>query len=168
MRYIHLDGEVNEMFIDKFFQAFNQPLGADEEIIIYLDSPGGRLSYGEIILDVIDKYKDRITLIASGEIFSCAFNIFFFSNCKRKILTSAIGMAHYAWSIAPTDGESIKGDINKFVIQSMKEDKVLYIAKLKEKGLSRKELKQIEDGHDCFFTTERLQELLDRQQQQHG
>lgn len=92
MKIIFLEGSVNE----EMKNIVSQALESEGDITFYLNSTGGLGSSACPIIDMINKNKDRVTIIATTYIASNAFNIFFKTKCKREVLDSTEGMAHMA------------------------------------------------------------------------
>lgn len=160
MNILYLKGEINDNSIDDFIKEYNK-CSKDNPITIYINSCGGDVGHADIILNIINQNSKNITLIASGEIFSAAFNIFFFSKCKRIILEDCIGMAHFSWATFQLD-ETGKpsSEYDKFLMDEMKRNKSYTIKRFQSIGLNSRELNKIKNSKDCFFTVERLKELL--------
>lgn len=157
---IYITNEINEDAVIDFIDEYNK-CNIYEPITIYINSPGGYVSHAAVIQDIIDSSLN-VTFIAVGEIFSAAFNLFFFSKCKNKIiLPETIGMIHFCWSTFNLD-ETGKpsSDYDKFIITDMKANKNKTLEKLQTLGLNTKELTKVKNSKDCYFTTERLKELL--------
>jgi ATP-dependent Clp protease protease subunit len=161
MQTIYIVGEIKAKTVVNFLLDYDR-LNPTKPITIYLNSPGGGVSHGLVITDVINNNYKNITLIACGEIFSAAFDIFYNTKCKRLILPETIGMAHFCWSMFQLDesGKPVT-EYDKFVMGVLKNNKSKSIAMYKNIGLTSKELSKIKTGKDCYFTTERLNELLE-------
>lgn len=160
MNILYITGEINDALVNSFIKDYNK-LDKDEPIVIYINTMGGDVYHAEVIIDVINNNKENITLIASGEIYSAGFNIFFFSQCAKKLLPEALGMAHFAWSIFQFD-ESGKpsNDQDKFLMTEMKRSKDITIKRFEKIGLNPKEINKIKQSKECYFSNERLHELL--------
>ncbi len=160
MNILYITGEINDNLVDHFIKEYNK-LDKSNPIVIYINTMGGDVYHAEVIIDIINNNKDNITLIASGEIYSAGFNIFFFSKCAKKLLPEALGMAHFAWSIFQFD-ESGKpsNDQDKFLMTEMKRSKDITIKRFEAIGLTPKEISKIKQSKECYFSNERLHELL--------
>lgn len=157
MRIGSFEGEINEE-LAKEIAAF---LSGDDEVIIYLNSTGGRVASAEIIIDMINRNKDRITLIGISILGSSAFRLFHKAQCKKELHPHCTGFWHQS---------TVKIDIN----QNGKPDgawdkhweklnKVLKKETLqmsKEMGLSKKERKKIKKGYDIYFSAKRMKQLF--------
>jgi len=158
---IYINGEVTDSLVEHFISCYNKA-DKNEHITIYINSVGGEIAHSALIIDIINKNADNISLVACGEIFSAAFEIFFFSKCNNKqLLEDCIGMAHYSWStFALDEAGKVSSEYEKFLLQEMKKNKIYTLKKFQEIGLTQKELGVIKRGKDCFFNRERLEELL--------
>lgn len=156
-----LNGEFTDALLDKFIENYNK-IDKDSPIKIYLSSNGGIISIGTILLDIINNNKENITLVAGGEIMSAAFDLFFFSECKKELLKDTTGMAHYGWTImSVNENGKPTEDFEKFLLKEMKDNKASNIDKYKELGLTIAELNKIKIGKNCYFNYTRLKELLE-------
>lgn len=160
MKYLYIAGEINDSVVDKFTKDFSL-ITDNENITVYLSSYGGYSYCAQIIIDILNKHKERITLVASGSIFSAAFNLFFFTECKKELLVETVGMAHFSWIDAEIDGTGKPSDqYTKFLLSEMKKEKNQLLNKYEELGFNKKELSLIKSGKDCYFNNNRLNELL--------
>lgn len=161
MHALYINGSIDSDTVSTFFTEFNK-FPVDEQLLIYITSDGGYSAVGDTITNLINKNANRITLIASGFIESAAFNIFFFSKCKREILLDTVGMVHYArCSIEITQNGKPYTDGGKMDLHELKRSAPSTFERLKrEIGLNTKELKLIKEGEDCYFSYPRLKQLL--------
>ena len=157
---VYIKGEIDDTSVATFITDYNK-CDLDEPITIYLNSVGGDVAHASVIADVINNKAESTVLIATGEIFSAAFNIFFASKCKRMLLEDCIGMAHFSWATFALDETGkVSSVYEKFVLQEMKKSKAETLQRLQNLGLTPKELAVIKKGQDCYFSRERLTELL--------
>lgn len=161
MNYITIVGEFTEEILKKFIDDYSKVVN-NGHITIYLSSHGGLTSVYNIILDIINQNSENITLIATDEIQSAAFMLFFFAKCNKYILEGTIGMAHYTWTVMSIN-ETGKptSESEKFLLKELKGNRSIVIDKYKEIGLNTAELKKIESGKDCFFSYKRLLQLIE-------
>lgn len=160
---IYLKDEIRVNLTNKFLHYISK-LKEGEPITIYLNTNGGDIADQELILEVINKYKDNIHLIACGNIYSAGFTIFFKSQCKRSIAKGTTGMAHFVWTEIEVDQSGKpKTDYGKFVLKTMVDSKKEFIEFLKELGLNNKEVSEAKKGEEVYFTESRLKELLNKQ-----
>ena len=160
---LYLNGEVGPDMSIALCQALNN--AADQEIIsIYFCSQGGVLEDSEVIIDIINKNKNRIVLYAFGELASAAFIIFYRVSCEKHIMDYTIGLAHLAMMAVPSNqsGESIPDSFNTFSYQELVRTKDTIIDFYKKVGLNAKEMSTLTKGKDVYFGTERLKQLYER------
>lgn len=164
MNAIYISGEIDEPLVKYFFEEFNR-IRKDVPIYIYLNSDGGDVNAALAIIDLINENYKRITLIASGHIYSAAFHIFFYTQCKKRIVDETIGMIHFSWAAIETNEAGMPTtDEGRFLMRTMKANKHKTVESLKTIGLNRTELADIKAHKEVYFTTERLKELLDGQE----
>lgn len=160
MKVLYINGAIHDI-ADNFFTEFNK-VPDKSKMLIYISSDGGGHSNMLAIIDLINRNAERIELIAAGAIYSAAFNIFFRCRCKRTILEQTNGMAHYVQEryLIDQTGNGIS-DYDRFALKDLKRSKKAEIEIFKQIGLNARELKTIDIGKECYFTYERLKELLE-------
>ena len=161
MNSIYFIGEITNTSTQDFIKQFNS-IDKTIPFNIYINSEGGDIAHADVIIDLINQYSELITLTAVGQISSAAFNIFFFTNCKKQVLPQTIGMCHSSWTSVYFNetGKPIT-EFDKLVVQEMKRAQSVNLDKLKDLGLTPTELKKVKAGKDCYFTDIRLKELLE-------
>lgn len=156
MKTIYLNGEVNYDMMNTVIQALNE----EWEITFYLESEWWRTQCAYTIIDAINRNKDRVTLIATLQIASAAFRIFFYSECKRHILNDTEWLAHMGtqsvrmnWNkdISSTD----RWRIEEMMKQEYKEEKFL-----KKLWVSKRNRELFLKWYDIYFTTKKLRKML--------
>lgn len=169
---LHIFGEINEENTKQFIKEFNSFTNSQASVAeknkasleVYISSTGGYVDYADVIINMLSQYsKDfHITLIASGTIYSAAFNIFFFSNVSRKIiLDDTVGMAHFSWAnLGINEKGTGVSEEDKFLLQEFKKNSAKNLERFKSIGLNSKELAKIKKGGECYIGTERLKELI--------
>lgn len=158
----HINGKVDTEMLDKFIQLFNN--NADE-YTIYFSSTGGSLEDANVIIDLINKNANKVTLIAYFSILSAGFDIFFKTKCKKEILSTAIGMYHLG--VVEID-MSVNGKVayHSGVAQMKDNVKNQYPKALefcKSLGFNDTELRKIKKGDDVYFIYDRLIEFMNNQ-----
>lgn len=91
MNYVIFNGTIDFDSVDTFIQetrAFK-----DEQLTIYLHSTGGDFDASSVLYDYINSWKKDVTIVAIGEIDSCALMIFLQSN-SRKIVKACMAGHH--------------------------------------------------------------------------
>lgn len=156
---IYLTGELTDAVLKEFLQDYNK-CDFTRPITIYLNTCGGFISVSNILIDIINYNADRIHLIASGEIYSAGFDVFFFSKCKRSILPYCTGMTHYMSAYVKFGESGSQNSEDRLIISEMKKNKNSTFIQLEEIGLTKKELSLVRRGKDCYFSHDRLVELL--------
>lgn len=161
---MYLTGYVNGDNFKQFITEINS-IPEDLDIDLYLTTEGGEMPSYYCLLDVINRLSKRITLIASGAIMSCGFDLFFKSNAANKrILPYTMGMTHVVKieGILTSNGH-FSDEPQKTQLSQMHSDNLSAITYLKELGLNSKEIKIFKSKKECFFGTKRLNELLELQ-----
>ena len=159
MKIIYLDWEVNENMRDVVLNALNE----EWEITFYLSSEWGKSQFANFIVDAINKNKDRVTLIATLQISSAAFRIFFYSRCKREILDDTEWLVHMARMNVRMDWNKEVGSVDKWRVKEMlkyeyKEERIL-----KKLWLSKRNRKLFLKWFDIYLNTKQLRKMLKKQ-----
>lgn len=149
--------EINDESADLLIDFINSTEGIKKKI--YLSSDGGFIYVAELIIDLINNNKQDIELIAYNYIGSSAFELFFKSKCKKRILEGTRGMLHFA-KMELTVNQKGK-PVNKTAINFLKEE----VSKrndnlIKKLKLSSKELNKYNKGEDVEFSYNRMLEFL--------
>lgn len=79
-RFLYLNGEMNDEMINSLLNFYNSISSETNEAMIYLNSSGGLYCSMQIMLDIINHSKVKITLVAVEHIISCAFYYFILQN----------------------------------------------------------------------------------------
>lgn len=161
MKVLYINGDIDDVIVNSFFAEFNK-ISIKEKITIYISSNGGYDHQSLAIIDLINNNANRIELVASGFIYSAAFNIFFFTKCKHRLLPETVGMAHYpkaTFEINESGKATDEG--GRFMIKEFKRTKAITMNNLKQIGLTTKELAEVRNSKECYLTYNRLIELLE-------
>ena len=163
---ISLIRDVDDEMFNDLINAVNS-LPDEEDLTIYLSTDGGSALVSMRICDLIEQNRDRIELIAAGEIYSAGFEIFFKSKCRRRIVSGTYGMYH-------TSRLTVQIDVHKRPTNEDNRQVLLWGKNYKTNDmltfcstlpLTKAELSNLKKGVDVYFTYERIQEFLDYQQQ---
>ena len=157
--YLILRGKFEDDTINKLTRAVNT-LSSEEKLAIILDSTGGDLHIAEEMEYIISSHSDKITLIASSNLYSAAFLLFFRCKCKRIVLPEALGLLHQPSRLV---NHLENGRIMNFELVPYEESKKSYKKMLDfliRLGLNKKELDKFKKGEDVYLSSQRLMELL--------
>lgn len=130
-----------------------------EQKQIYFSSEGGWISESNVMLDVLNNCKNEVELIGYNSLSSCAFELFFKAECKKRILYGTRGMLHFAKATLDVNQ---KGHItDKYNLTNLKENTSKRNDELiKKLKLTPKEISKYNKGGDVEFTYNRMLELL--------
>jgi ATP-dependent protease ClpP protease subunit len=157
MKYFHLSGEINEKSLDDFLQFINE--NEIRELVIVLNSVGGKKNLTHVLLDIINLNYNSITLISCG-CYSASFLLFYKAKCKKKMTEGCVGMMHYSSTNINTmsNGQPTYSE-DENIIKNWKErvkDEVEFV----EKFMTPLELKKYKKGNDVYFTFKRMKEIF--------
>jgi ATP-dependent protease ClpP protease subunit len=145
---------------EKLVQAYNNMADGDT-IYIYLNSVGGDCSFMQAVIDIINQNCDITVLIAYGEIYSAAFEIFFRTVCERRILPGTSGMAHFSRLPVWIVREGVPMDEwSKYFTKWANEDFKRTVSYYQALGFNKLESKSLKENKDVFFNETRLRTLL--------
>lgn len=167
-RQLFLMGEVNEKRVNPLIaQIMALQLISDDPIVLWINSPGGYLTYGFSLIDTMRLSKVPIYTVIKGQACSMA-GLISIAGHKRYMTENSIWMAHDIHSGVIDYGEKIKaraeqmlseqGKVFEFLKGNTKLDrKDLKKAKYQELWLSPKEC--LDKGIvDMVFNTERVKQ----------
>lgn len=156
MKYFFLDSRIDEVLLNKFFVFANDNMDYDWTITIW--STGGMTGMAKTILYIINSRKERVTLICN-EAYSAAFEIFYFSDCKKVITKECKGCVHYSASDIRLMRNGKTNDAeHACILRNWQEDK--NSTKWVRKVLTKEENKKFNLGEDIYFTTKRMKEIF--------
>lgn len=160
--YITISGEFDDDTLAKFVNDFNDIPESIDEVDIYLTTSGGNNNAANCISDILNNSDREITLIASDEISSAGFNLFFKTNVKRRITSFTLGMMHFTSCDNISVNESGKpvSESDKANVECMKLMRKETIKFCKSLGMSNSEIEEIKQGKEVYFHYSRLQEFL--------
>ena len=158
---LKIQEDLSEATLDTLVGAYNN-LEAEEELIIYFTSGGGLTKVAEVFVDLINRNKDRTTLIGYGDICSSAFHAFYLSECKRELLPGAYGMYHQ--SSMPVDmNETMRPNYTYGLFQE-KYLKVFCSASTMNfcnyLGFDEKQMALMKKGKDIWFMPHEMEAFL--------
>jgi hypothetical protein len=163
VKRFYWNSDIDEEMFDLFL-TFQNELPEGMKMEVWLDSPGGKCIIAEMMKEIFESYdKDKFTLVACGNIFSAAFDLFVAVDCSKHIIPGTVGMVHTTSkrvSIRPTKGH-IKLDFSeekliykvKYPIVELVEEKLPHI-------LTAEEMLAYENDKDVFLTTEEIKKFL--------
>lgn len=160
MKIIYLIDEVWQSMCDIVINAINE----EWEITFYLNSEWWRAQYARCIVDAINKNKNRITLIATHQISSAAFRIFFQSKCKREILDDTEWLAHMGRLTVSMDWNKEINSTDKWRIEEIRKEEDKQEKLLKSLWVSKRNRKLFLKWYDIYFNTKKLRKMLKKQE----
>lgn len=157
MKTIIFEKEINFENISRLISAIEE--AKKEKVQIYFSSIGGVPHAGDIFLDFIKNSDCLVELIAFYQISSAAFDVFFNSKCKKRIMDFTSATVHLVTNDINykenKDKTSIARSMYNEVILMNKESRKFY-----KKILTKKEYNRMQQGKDVQLDTNRLKEIL--------
>lgn len=162
---INLTGKIDQKMFGSLCNCLNS-LEEDEVLRIYFDSEGGIDDYRTAFIDLLNHNKDRIELVGFCQLYSAAFDIFLFAECKKIVFPSCLGMCHQFWRRVDTFANGkVYGDAEKLCIPHYKKQIEERFKTYKKFGLTDKEIKKVRNGEDVYFLADRLNEIIEWQKE---
>ena len=156
-QFLYLNGEMNDNMVNSFLNFYNS-LGSEiDEVVIYLNSEGGLYCSMQIMLDIINHSKIKITLIAVEHIISCAFMLFYFAKCDKILINNCYGCVHTISSMFELRDKNFEGDtirLNEINDVNRKIERTF------KSFLTSEELKKFKDGEDIYLSSKRMKEIF--------
>lgn len=137
----------------------------EDELTIYINSVGGFLTCSSVLTHFCNQYLDKITLVASGSIYSAAFMWFFNAKCKRVLTEYAHGMYHLPRNeiLTLSNGNAENNELGrKHDLDQVNENIIIFLRNL---DLSLDIQGKIDLGEEVYFNSHELQILLEKQDQ---
>lgn len=157
MNYFYLGNDISP----DTTKAFLEKLESSEKLTVYISSSGGECYASEAIMDAMNNNKEKIEVVACGNLSSNAFWLFFNFKGKRDILSHATGMFHYCGSNKRImeNGRMEYAD-DRLTLKEDKKRAVLTRKWCVDLGFTKSEMRKMESGEYLFFGNDRLKELL--------
>lgn len=158
--YFNLDFSEDET--KKVVEFINSAISQDAEIHFYINSPGGYSHCMSVVRNLLENYPFSVTLFASGEIASAAFNLFYTAkNVQKVILPHCWALIHT--SSQPFEDRDVRKNDHwyKQVKKKLDEMNNSAITILKaNKAVSSTQLKMFEKGEDIILLDKELHKLM--------
>jgi len=135
--------------------------GADQ-VDLYFTTTGGSGDYSYVLIDYLNKNKDKITLIVFGHIYSAGGWIVKYVQCKKEFLKEITLMIHTA-NIVNGDFKDVKREHESStwaVSEHNKQTNESFLAEIKE-HLTKEEIELYSNDKDVYIVDqERIKKLL--------
>ena len=154
----HIIGEVNYFSFRSFQREMAATATAPGERLIVIDSTGGYCSYGDKMIELLERERERgITIICfvREKAHSMAFN--FLTHCDIRLSTpdSSMLVHKIAYSMLSGRGRLTAKKLREIADELDKDDEKYRIANSKAMGLTLEEYDSYADA-DTYWTTEDL------------
>lgn len=156
-QFLYLNGEMNDDMVNSFLNFYNSLNSETNEVMIYLNSEGGLYCSMQIMLDIINHSKVKITLIAVEHIISCAFLLFYFARCNKILMSNCYGCVHTISSMFELRDKKFEGDVVRLYEINDVNKKIEHNFK---SFLTNEELKKFKDGEDIYLSSKRMKEIF--------
>ena len=156
-QYLYLNGRMDYEMVNSFLNFYNSLSSETNEVTIYLNSEGGIYNVMQILLDIINHSKVKITLVAVGYIMSCAFLLFYLAKCNKILMSNCYGCVHTISSSFELRDKKFEGDIIRLNEINDINKKIEHNFK---SFLTKEELKKFKDGEDVYLSSKRMKEMF--------
>ena len=156
-QYLYLNGRMDYEMVNSFLNFYNSLSSETNEVTIYLNSEGGIYDVMQILLDIINHSKVKITLVAVGYIMSCAFLLFYLAKCNKILMSNCYGCVHTISSSFELRDKKFEGDIIRLNEINDINKKIEHNFK---SFLTKEESKKFKDGEDVYLSSKRMKEIF--------
>jgi ATP-dependent protease ClpP protease subunit len=132
----------------------------DAKIVIYFSSSGGSFTHASLMVNYINLIQDNIILLAFHQISSAAFKVFFEFQGQKDIMDNTFSVIHKgSKNIIARDLDNTDS-FDFFMTNKMMPVMNKQVVRLyKNIGLSKTELRKIENGKDVYLNTDQLRKI---------
>lgn len=163
---IVFDSEINHSVIGSYLTGIQRIINQapDAKIVIYFSSSGGSLAHADLLLSYLNSLHNNIILLAFHQISSAAFKVFFEFQGQKDIMDNTYSIIHKgSKNILARDLDNADS-FDFFMTNKMMPVMNRQVNRLYKKvGLSKTELKKIDNGKDLMLHTDRLRKILRNQ-----
>ena len=133
-----------------------------DDILIYIDSGGGKTNIKEKLHVLLDNYPN-VTLVAGGELGSSAFHFFIEADCNKIVTDKVLACFHrHTIGININEEGNPKAEFENY-IHKRKEFYKQYTESFMERcGFTKEEMDIVRQDKDLYITPDRLQKMMDR------
>jgi ATP-dependent protease ClpP protease subunit len=149
MNYIIFSEEITSNSIQLLIDRI---VDKDDDVIIYLNSEGGSHIDSMNFVDFTKKFAHNITIMATFQTSSAAFDLFFFSKSKKIIGPSAYGLAHLANREINTTDIKNPSDIDKFLLEDIEKTNKARATSYRKIGFNKDMMDRYNKGEDIFVS----------------
>jgi ATP-dependent protease ClpP protease subunit len=153
----HLYSDITPEALNELINAINS-LESKDFLNVYFTCPrGGDFDVARAMIDLINRNKDKIVLYCYGSLVSSGMYIYLWSECQKVILPDTRGMIHLPrMKVEIIASNTRSNSMDDFATKELDMSIDRIIDSLKGLGLTKKELKEIEEGKDVYFSYERI------------
>lgn len=154
------DQDFDSELLTKVTEAVNSD---SERITMYICSDGGWVCVCQVLLNIINKNKDRFKLIGFESLSSAGFEFFVKAECEKELLPYTLGMIHQPIRTMSLNNnlkpnhEGDKASYERVKKYTIPEDEIF----IKRLALTPKELREYKKGNDVYFQYDRFLEVVE-------
>jgi ATP-dependent protease ClpP protease subunit len=129
---------------------------------IYINSLGGSNNDAQLLADALEKRKGSFSLTGVGHLASMAFVFFMEYGGSKRLLEHTTGMIHMPSFCEITIGINGLATTPDGVFHLAEGKRYVqpFMERLRRIGLTKRELREVSENRDVFFTPERMVELM--------
>ena len=155
-------GDENIYYISTFIDALElkiNELSEKEKVNIYFICTGGRNDFTDCLIDILNENQKKITLIATGPIYSNGLLIYCEFKGSKKMLSSTTGLAHLS-SFEPEMRDLLNVYSLSSIVKYQVENRNKKLTDLFTPLLLTDELERFCNGEDVYLSYERLKKMF--------
>lgn len=158
--------------ITKLIKDIEDNTTKEDNIFLYISSGGGHTNATDVLINYING-KGNITLLANGQIQSCAFTLLAKTYCEKYILDTCWGMAHLCYSNISKRNKKLRYKIKRklyhlmnkpysddFHLENLDRENNMYTDLYKEAGVPKDKIERMLKGEDVYFSNQEMKNLF--------
>jgi len=159
MKAITFDSEINKESIKQLLLDIDK-IPETENIILYMSSNGGSVSDKLNLVDYINRFPDRFTIVCNWDMSSAAFDLLLeVKNCKVKVSNIAFSRLHYFNNTIDIRNLNNNFSIDHYLLNDLQTRNALFIENF-SRYLSDEEVEEIKKGNDIIINSNRMKIII--------
>lgn len=154
---LNLRGDIDVDMLDKLIE-FSNEVNDEETNIIYFSSKGGICDIVPPMRDIIQQKQFR--LVAYGEIYSSALDLFLTTNTPRTVMDETLVMYHGVRMTIEMNKKFQPIDLNKRLSEIYKNEVECNDLVMKIIGITEKDYKKCLKGEEFYYNHHELRNFL--------
>lgn len=161
MKSIIYDDSIDFESVEELMEKIDGIISDDDaKVNVYFNTGGGDYNAGLVLIDYINRHKDKIKLTAVENISSTGFHIFYKTECEHEILDGLYSVMHLTTRSIETRNMRNARHLDAFFKEEMEKENADELEWFETLPLSNKDIKALETGEDIYLNTNKLRKIL--------